>query len=304
MPNAALRLSVFIRTAFTPSTTEPVIRKRSATVEATTSVSTRGRCGPEAVLEVDVPGRIPRDAQVERRSERADVMYELPAGRAVCRRGRRNVDQREPASGALGRGDSGGVGECPNASSQGGHLARTGWGADHDLERGRASGRKCALQCRIDAIRARVAGELAGVGGKELDRRERQSERDQSDGGEQCDPAGAGDHEPCQPVPQAGFGWSRVAVGGTLEPPGREGVDAWSEQREHGRQNDERQRCGDERDDGAREPHREEEVLGEDCQRSERRRDRHRAERDRPARGGDRPAKRVDAEPGRAASSR
>ena len=73
---------------------------------------------------------------------------------------------------------------------------RTGRGADDDFERRGASGREFGAQCRVDAIRARAAGEFAGVGGKELDRRERHSERNQPGRGEQCDPAWARDHEP------------------------------------------------------------------------------------------------------------
>ena len=197
MPNTALRLSAFIRTAFTPSTSEPVIRKRTTQRRGDDQREDEGEVRAEAVLEVDVSGGIAGDAEVERRSQSAHVMHELSAGCAVGRRRRRDVDAARAGARPAGRRDRRHVGECADPRGEGGHLARAGRGADHDFERRGAAGREvaCAVPRRRDSALA-LRGELAGVGGQELDRRERHPERDQRRCGEQRDPARARDHEP------------------------------------------------------------------------------------------------------------
>ena len=133
-----------------------------------------GEVRAEAVLEVDESGGIARDAEVERRSQRAHVMDELSAGCAVGRRRRRDVDEREVAARPAGRARPprrpGGRGCVRRGRS----AARDPAGAPTTTSSGavRPGGNSRAKR-RVDAMGARARGQFAGVDGQELDRRER-----------------------------------------------------------------------------------------------------------------------------------
>ena len=70
IPKTALRLSAFISSCLTGSTTEPVIRKRTIRVATMTIASAIGSVRLEAVLEVDEVGGRAGDQQLRSRRDR------------------------------------------------------------------------------------------------------------------------------------------------------------------------------------------------------------------------------------------
>ena len=150
-------------------------------------------------------------------------------------------------------------------------------------------GREVGTQRVVDLAGAGRAGQHLGVDGGELDREERDPERDQQRRARRGDPAREPHHQLAQPVPEPLRGGLGVAIGAAVEEGGGERVDPLAEQREHRRQHDQRDRGGDQRDQRPADPHRVEEALREDEQRGERPGDGQGAEQDRPPGGLHRP---------------
>ena len=149
----------------------------------------------------------------------------------------------------------------------------------------------------VDLARAGLLGQHLRVDRRELDREERDPERDQQRRGHRGDPPRDPHHEARQPVPEPGARGPGVRLGAALEERRSERVHAPPQQRQDRRQHDQRDRRRDQRDQRAAEAHRVEEVLREDEQRGESSGNGERREQDRASRRGQGAAHRFETGP-------
>ncbi len=275
----ALRPRKFISSCFSGSSTDPVIRKSTTKVTAMTIASTDRQVVAEARLQVDEVGGEAADER--RRVELAELANEPLAPLGKWRIRREDADRRSPPSSATASAD---VGDAAQVAGPRGDLARLAPALDSDHHRLVAEGREVGAEDVVDLARACRLRQDLGVDGGELDRGERDPERDQEDRGGRGDPPRDPHHQAREPVPEALGGRARVGLGAPLQEGRGEGVDAVAEQRQDRGQHDQRDRGGDQRDQRSAQPHRVEEPLREDQQRGERAGHGQRAEEDRAAR--------------------
>ena len=228
----------------TGSTTDPVIRKSTIRVAPTMIPTAIGRCSSRLCWKSrnSAVAPVTSNCAARRRLDLLHPAHRLAAGVRDVRVGRDRLEHDIAArklAGGIDLDDA----LCPPKLRD----DRLGLGdrrvLGEDADRRVAIGRELGPDRIVHLPGALLGGEDLRVRVGELDREERDPERDQERRARDGHRRRAPHHQAGEPVPEAVLHGLRLALGAALQELRGERVDALAEQSQHRRQHDQRDRC-------------------------------------------------------------